>query len=76
MSKTIGVYYLTDGLHVLYVGKSVHVEQRVRQWQYSQQIDFSQVFVDRCEASQLNELEAKAIAEYDPPFNRVTNCQP
>ncbi len=73
--KTIGVYYLTDGLDVLYVGKSVNVEKRVRQHQGAQSIDFSQVFVDRCEASQLNELEAKAIARYDPPFNHVTNCQ-
>ncbi len=73
MSKTIGVYYLTDGLDVLYVGKSVNVERRIRS--HASRIDFSQVFVDRCEVSQLNALEAEMIARYDPPFNHVTNCQ-
>ncbi len=32
--------------------------------------------VYRCEAHELNALEAKAIAEYDPPHNRCVNCQP
>ncbi len=47
MDKTTGVYYLTDGLDVLYVGKSVNVERRIRS--HASRIDFSQVFVDRCE---------------------------
>ncbi len=71
MDKTIGVYYLTDGLDVLYVGKSVNVEQRIRS--HASRIDFSQVFVDRCEASQLNALEAEAIAKYQPPLNVNAN---
>jgi len=65
-----GVYYLTDGLDVLYVGASTNVEQRIAAWQ-SRDIDFSQVFVDQCDPDQLDALECEAIKRYNPPFNIV-----
>ena len=65
-----GVYYLTDGLTVLYVGASVNVEARVRQHSQSD-IDFSQVFVDQCTPDQLRDLECAAIREFKPPFNEM-----
>jgi excinuclease UvrABC nuclease subunit len=65
-----GVYYLTDGLDVLYVGASHNVEERVVMWA-SKDIDFSQVFVDRCNPEDLDRLECEAIKRYDPPFNIV-----
>src|SRR5438128_2391324 len=68
--KTCGIYYLTDGLDVLYVGKSTNVEARIAQWR-SNDIDFSQVFVDKCQPQQLDRLECEAIRRYDPPFNIV-----
>ena len=64
-----GVYYLTDGLDVLYVGASRNVEARIRQ--HARNIDFSQVFVDQCEADQLPVMEAKAIREFRPPLNEA-----
>ncbi len=63
-----GVYYLTDGLDVLYVGSSRNVEKRVRQ-HASGDIDFSQVFVEQCEPGELNDRECAAIREFNPPFN-------
>ncbi len=71
----IGVYYLTDGLDVLYVGKSLNVPRRIARWR-STDVDFSQVFVDQCEAHELNALEASAIARYQPPLNVSANLQP
>lgn len=68
--KTCGVYYLTDGLDVLYVGASTNVEARVKAHARGD-IDFSQVFVDRCEPKDLRELECEAIKRYRPPFNEV-----
>jgi predicted GIY-YIG superfamily endonuclease len=62
-----GVYYLTDGLDVLYVGASRNVEARIRQ--HARNIDFSQVFVDQCEPEQFPALEAKAIREFNPHLN-------
>src|SRR5688572_7732837 len=46
--KLCGIYYLTDGLDVLYVGKSTNVRARVKA-HGAGDIDFSQVFVDECE---------------------------
>lgn len=63
-----GVYYLTDGLDVLYVGASRNIWQRLRGWR-SKDIDFSQVFVDRCKPEELEQLEREAIRRYDSPFN-------
>lgn len=68
--RTCGIYYLTDGLDVLYVGQSTNVEKRITQ-HASGDIDFSQVFVNQCKPHQLNDLECKAIKRYDPPFNIV-----
>ena len=62
-----GVYYLTDGLDVIYVGCSINVERRIQH--HASTIDFSQVFVDQCEPHQLRDLEAKAIREFNPPLN-------
>ena len=61
-----GVYYLTDGLDVIYVGSSINVEQRIRS---HTTIDFSQVFVDQCDKSELLDREAAAIREFNPPLN-------
>jgi predicted GIY-YIG superfamily endonuclease len=64
-----GVYYLTDGLDVLYVGASRNVEARIRK--HASSIDFAQVFVDQCSPDQLPVLEAKAIKEFRPPLNEA-----
>ena len=66
-----GVYYLTDGLDVLYVGASRNVERRIRRHQLDNRIDFSQVFVDQCAPDQLPVMEAKAIREFNPPLNEA-----
>ena len=70
-----GVYYLTDGLDVLYVGASENIEQRLTSWRHSD-IDFSQVFVDECDPSELMDRECEAIKRYNPPFNIIRRPQP
>jgi excinuclease UvrABC nuclease subunit len=70
VKKTCGVYYLTDGLDVLYVGASKNIEVRL-QAHTRAGIDFSQVFVDQCEPHEFNDLEHKAIQRYNPPCNVV-----
>jgi len=70
----IGVYYLWDGASVVYVGASRNVERRIRQ-HASRDLDFSGYFVDTCELEKLNELEARAIAEFRPKFNVNANLQ-
>jgi excinuclease UvrABC nuclease subunit len=70
----IGVYYLWDGATVLYVGQSICVEKRIGQ--HLNTLDFAGYFVDECPAEELNAREAAAIAEFDPPYNHKTNCQP
>jgi predicted GIY-YIG superfamily endonuclease len=65
-----GVYYLTDGLDVLYVGASIDLERRIMEHS-SRDIDFSQVFVDQCDPSDLERLECEAIKRYESPFNIV-----
>lgn len=62
-----GVYYLTDGLDVLYVGSSTNVEARVKK--HASRIDFSQVFVDQYDEHELKDKEAAAIKEFKPPLN-------
>ena len=62
-----GVYYLFDGAAVLYVGASIDVDRRIGE--HKSKIDFAGYFVDECKPEQLNELEAKAIQEFKPPFN-------
>lgn len=62
----IGVYYLTDGLDVLYVGQSSNVERRIAE---HRTIDFSAVFVDECKPEDLRWLECEAIRRYKPPLN-------
>jgi len=62
-----GIYYLTDGLDVIYVGQSTDIEARIRQ--HASVIDFSQVFVDECDLSELRDREAAAIREFNPPLN-------
>ena len=64
-----GVYYLTDGLDVLYVGASRNVEQRIRQ--HASKIDFSQVFVDQCKPEELGDMECAALREFNPPLNAL-----
>jgi predicted GIY-YIG superfamily endonuclease len=64
-----GVYYLTDGLDVIYVGASANVERRIQE--HASRIDFAQVFVDQCEPDQLPVLEARAIREFRPPLNEA-----
>lgn len=69
-----GVYYLTDGLDVIYVGASRNVEGRL--WShFIRGIDFSQVFVDECAPADLDRLEGEAITKYDPPANRQQNLR-
>lgn len=64
-----GVYYLTDGLDVIYIGASLNVERRIKE--HTSRIDFAQVFVDQCEPHELASLEGKAIREFNPPLNEA-----
>ena len=56
-----------------YVGSSRNVEKRIREHRQGD-LDFAGYFVDECAPSQLRDLEARAIAAYDPPFNVL--CRP
>lgn len=65
--KRCGIYYLTDGLDVIYVGCSRDVAKRVGE--HARYIDFSQVFVDDCEVWEFRTKEAAGIREFDPILN-------
>ena len=68
--KRCGIYYLVDyvedGVVVLYVGASKDVGERIRRHQRDGSIKFCDVFFDPCEESELEEREARAIAEFRP----------
>ena len=58
--------YVENGVSVVYVGASKDVRKRVGQHVLNQDMIFCDVFVDECEESELEEREARAIAEFRP----------
>ncbi len=69
-----GVYYLWDGAVVIYVGQSTHIENRIASHRATR-LDFAGYFVDEYPEQELNEREAKAIAEFKPKLNESSNLQ-
>ena len=63
-----GIYYLSDGLDVLYVGQSRDVASRVSNHR-SKGLDFAGYFVDQCPESELDAREVAAITEFKPRLN-------
>lgn len=63
----VGVYLLMRGDEIVYVGKSVHAISRV--CSHRARIDFTEARVIRCFESQLDELERKLIAKFQPLHN-------
>jgi len=51
-----GVYYLWDGAVVIYVGQSIHIENRIASHRIAR-LDFAGYFVDECPVQELNERE-------------------
>ena len=77
-SKKCGIYYLVDYVEegevgkkelnvvVLYIGATKNIEKRIARHVRDQQIGFCDVYFDPCEESELEEREARAIAEFRP----------
>ena len=68
--KRCGIYYLVgyrdEGVVVLYIGATKNIEKRIARHVRDQQIGFCDVYFDPCEESELEEREARAIAEFRP----------
>ncbi len=63
-----GVYYLLDGVTVLYVGSSKNIARRLSQ--HKRNINFDLYCYDECEESELLSREAEAIKQFHPILNR------
>jgi hypothetical protein len=64
-----GVYVLIRKRKIVYVGRSIDVDSRIRA--HMSKIKFDQALVKRCSIRQATKLEFKLIAKFIPPLN---NC--
>jgi excisionase family DNA binding protein len=64
----VGIYALTAGDRVIYVGQSVNIVARVQQHQATKTFDGAFI-LGLCERDELNAAEGRYIHEYHPPLN-------
>lgn len=68
-NELMGIYFLMNKGVVIYVGQSHNIKQRMLQ-HYKEKI-FDAIFYFECDESQLTELEAKYIDEFNPSYNKT-----
>jgi hypothetical protein len=68
-AKKCGVYYLSDGADILYIGSSRDVDRRVKEHRRAMDMDFAGYFYDEHPPEKLREEKQKAIDEFRPAYN-------
>ena len=66
-----GVYLLTSGGVVIYVGQSQNIYSRIAQHMSDAPFVFDAFFVEECGADERLSLEAQRIFEHNPQYNRM-----
>lgn len=71
VDKVCGIYFLISAGKVVYIGQSKDVLTRLASHMRGEEKEFASFSVLEAEPEQLNELEARYIAKYDPIYNKV-----
>lgn len=68
-NELTGIYFLIDKDLVVYVGQSHNIKHRMIQ--HNKEKVFDNIYYFECPESELNELEAKYIGEFNPSYNKT-----
>lgn len=64
-----GIYFLIDGLRIVYVGQSMNIHARIYQHRIERKKQFTSYFLLPCQPEELTPLESLYIQRYRPKYN-------
>ena len=76
LKKISGVYFLFHGSTLMYIGKSLHVHERIAKHMRDRVFGFDAYTIVAAPKSQIGDLEARYIRALSPTFNKMMNDGP